>query len=212
MLIHSDQDVIEGEKVLFNISSKTGVVDNGKMFIAQNHLYAKGDKIEKKGESTYRLENAKVTTCDGETPDWSLAASELNVTIDGYGTMKHGRFLARDIPLLYVPYIYFPRQDDTAVRFALPFFQLLQRQERSGCGAALLLGHFRERRCNLLSALYGEARLQGGGGVPLLPQPHFVRNPVRRFYQRPQTGDGNHRLDEPRLAGGSETLVLLSEP
>ena len=122
VLIHSDQDVIEGEKVLFNISSQTGVVDNGKMFIAQNHLYAKGDKIEKKGESTYRLDNAKVTTCDGETPDWSLAASELNVTIDGYGTMKHGRFLARDIPLLYVPYIFFPAKTTRQSGLLFPFF------------------------------------------------------------------------------------------
>ncbi|MDP1992229.1 MAG: LPS assembly protein LptD [Syntrophales bacterium] len=122
VLIHSDQDVIEGEKVFFNIESKTGTVDGGKLFIAQNHLYAKGDKIEKKGESTYRLENAKVTTCDGETPDWSLAASELNVTIDGYGTMKHGRFLTRDIPLLYVPYIFFPAKTTRQSGLLFPFF------------------------------------------------------------------------------------------
>jgi len=121
-LIQSNQDVIEGEKVLFNVSSRTGVVDNGKMFIAQNHLYAKGEKIEKKGESTYRLENAKVTTCDGEKPDWSLAASEIQLTIDGYGTMKHGRFLTRDIPLLYFPYLFFPAKTTRQSGFLFPMF------------------------------------------------------------------------------------------
>ncbi len=190
VLIHSDQDVIEGEKVFFNIESKTGTVDSGKLFVAQNHLYAKGDKIEKKGESTYRLENGKVTTCDGETPDWSLAASEINVTIDGYGSMKHGRFLTRDIPLLYVPYFFFPAKTTRQSGLLFPFFSLLQRKERSGCGTALLLGHLGERRCNLLSALYGETRLQGRRGATLLPQSLIVRNNVRRFYQRSQTGDG----------------------
>ncbi|MCL5807097.1 MAG: LPS assembly protein LptD [Deltaproteobacteria bacterium] len=135
VLIHSDQDVIEGEKVVFNISSKTGVVDNGKLFIAQNHLYAKGEKIEKKGESTYRLEKAKVTTCDGETPDWSLAASELNVTVDGYGTMKHGRFLTRDIPLLYVPYMFFPAKTTRQSGFLFPMFSLSS--ERNGLDVEL---------------------------------------------------------------------------
>lgn len=124
VLIHSDQDVIEGEKVFFNISSQTGIVDNGKLFIAQNHLYARGEKIEKKGESTYRLENAKVTTCDGETPDWSLAASELNVTVDGYGTMKHGRFLTRDIPILYTPYFFFPAKTTRQSGLLFPTFSL----------------------------------------------------------------------------------------
>jgi len=135
VLIHSDQDVIEGEKVLFNIESKTGTVDSGMLFIAQNHLYARGEKIEKKGESTYRLENAKVTTCDGETPDWSLAASEINVTIDGYGTMKHGRFLTRDIPLLYVPYIFFPAKTARQSGFLFPTFSLST--ERNGLDVEL---------------------------------------------------------------------------
>lgn len=134
-LIHSDKDVIEGEKVLFNIESKLGTVDNGKLFIAQNHLYAKGEKIEKKGESTYRLEKAKITTCDGETPDWSLAASEVNVTVDGYGTMKHGRFLTRDIPLLYVPYLVFPAKTTRQSGFLFPLFSFSS--ERNGLDVEL---------------------------------------------------------------------------
>ena len=122
VLIHSDQDVIEGERGLFNIDSKTGTADHGKLFFAQNHMYAKGEKIEKTGESTYRLEKAKVTTCDGDSPDWSLAASEIDVTIDGYGSMKHGRFLTKDIPFLYVPYLFFPVKTTRQSGFLFPFF------------------------------------------------------------------------------------------
>ena len=122
VLLHSDQDVIEGEKVLFNIDSRTGTADHGKLFFAQNHMYAKGEKIEKTGESTYRLEKAKVTTCDGDSPDWSLAASEIDVTIDGYGSMTHGRFLAKDIPFLYLPYLFFPVKTTRQSGFLFPFF------------------------------------------------------------------------------------------
>ncbi|MHB8907810.1 MAG: LPS-assembly protein LptD [Syntrophales bacterium] len=122
VFVRSDQDVLEGDKVTFDIVAKTGVVNDGRMFIARNHFYIKGEKIEKTGEATYRLENATVTTCDGETPDWRLAGSELDLTIDGYGTLKHGRFLARDIPLLYVPYLIFPAKTTRQSGLLFPRF------------------------------------------------------------------------------------------
>ncbi|PIV02933.1 MAG: hypothetical protein COS57_11625, partial [Syntrophobacterales bacterium CG03_land_8_20_14_0_80_58_14] len=57
VLLRNDQDLLEGEKVSFNTVSRTGTVDEGRMFIARNHLYVRGEKIEKKSEATYRLEN-----------------------------------------------------------------------------------------------------------------------------------------------------------
>ena len=122
VLLRSDQDVLEGERVFFDIVAKTGWVDDGKMFIARNHFYIRGERIEKKGEATYRLENATVTTCDGENPDWRLAGCELDLTIDGYGTLKHGRFLVRDIPLLYVPYLIFPAKTTRQTGLLFPRF------------------------------------------------------------------------------------------
>jgi len=108
VLLRNGPDILEGEKVSFNIVSRTGTVEDGKMFIAQNHYYIKGERIEKKSGETYRLENGTVTTCDGEAPDWRLAGKEMEVTIDGYGTLKHGRLLAKDLPVLYLPYLIFP--------------------------------------------------------------------------------------------------------
>ncbi len=120
--LRSGQDVLEGEKVAFDVVAKTGVVNDGRMFIARNHFYIKGERIEKKGEADYRLENATVTTCDGETPDWRLAGRELDLTVDGYGTLKGGRFLARDLPLFYVPYLVFPVKTTRQSGFLFPRF------------------------------------------------------------------------------------------
>ena len=122
VLVQSDQDILEGEKVSFNVVSRTGTVDDGKMFISRNHFYIKGERIEKRSEATYRLENATVTTCDGESPDWRLAGEELSLTIDGYGTLKNGRFLARDLPVFYVPYLIFPAKTTRQTGFLFPRF------------------------------------------------------------------------------------------
>ena len=122
VLLRSGPDILEGEKVSFNIVSRTGTVEDGKMFIAQNHYYIKGERIEKKAEETYRLENGTVTTCDGDEPDWRLAGKEIELTIDGYGTLKHGRFLARDLPVLYLPYLIFPAKKTRQSGLLFPRF------------------------------------------------------------------------------------------
>jgi LPS-assembly protein len=133
--LKSGQDVLEGDRVDFDITARTGTVDNGKMFIARNHFYIKGEKIEKRGEADYRLENATVTTCDGEVPDWRLAGKELDVTVDGYGTLKDGRFLARDIPILYLPYLKFPAKTTRQSGLLLP--HLSYSREKNGVDVEL---------------------------------------------------------------------------
>jgi LPS-assembly protein len=122
VLVRSDQDVLEGRVIDFDIVAKTGTVSDGKMFIDRNHFTIKGGKIEKTGAATYRLEDATVTACDGATPDWSLAGSELDLTVDGYGVLRHGRFLVRDIPVLYMPYLLFPAKTTRQTGFLFPRF------------------------------------------------------------------------------------------
>lgn len=106
--LKSDSDILEGDVVSFNLDEKTGTVYNGKVFFAKNNLHLKGEEIQKRGEATYYLKNAAATTCDGDNPAWKLKAKELNVTIDGYGTLKEGTFQVRDTPILYLPYFIFP--------------------------------------------------------------------------------------------------------
>ncbi|MGA3208089.1 MAG: LPS assembly protein LptD [Syntrophales bacterium] len=108
VMLISDGDILEGDKVEFNIESKTGVAYQGKMFFVANHFYIKGTRIEKTGEASYHFENATATACDGDAPDWRLTGRELDVTIDGYGTLKNGKFLASNVPVLYSPYLLFP--------------------------------------------------------------------------------------------------------
>lgn len=122
VLVQSDKDMLEGEKVSFNIVTKTGTATEGKMFFALNRLFIKGERLEKRGEATYRLENCTVTTCDGNSPDWRIAGSELDVTIDGYGVLKHGRFLTGNVPVFYMPYLVFPAKTTRQSGLLSPFF------------------------------------------------------------------------------------------
>jgi LPS-assembly protein len=120
ILRSTDGDVLEGEKARLDLVKKTGSVDIGRIFMAKNHFYIRGDRIEKRGEATYFVVNAEATSCDGESPDWRLAGKELNVTVDGYGTLTHGRFYAKNRPVLYCPYLLFPAKTTRQSGFLLP--------------------------------------------------------------------------------------------
>ena len=76
VMLVSDGDILEGDRVDFNIESKKGTAYQGKMFFAANHFYIRGSKIEKTGEASYHFENAVATTCDGDSPDWRLTGKE----------------------------------------------------------------------------------------------------------------------------------------
>ncbi len=126
VLIISDSDILEGDKVEFNIESKTGVAYEGKMFLERNHFYISGSRIEKKGEATYYVKDATATTCDGDSPDWRLMGKELDVTIDGYGTLKHGELLAKNLPVFYTPYLLFPAKTTRQSGFLFPYLNYSQ--------------------------------------------------------------------------------------
>jgi len=130
VVIKSEGDILEGDRVIFDIATETGIVYRGKMFIDRNHFYLTGEKIERRSEATYNIKDATVTTCDGASPDWQLTAREVNVTVDGYGTLKHGKFLVKDLPILYVPYLIFPAKTTRQSGFLFP--RLAYSRDRHG--------------------------------------------------------------------------------
>lgn len=107
-VLKSDGDLLEGRRVDINIETKTGTVQSGRIFFEKYHFHIRGSEIQKKGEADYSMRDGTATTCDGECPDWRFSAREMDVTIDGYGTMKHGTFDIREMPVFYFPYLFFP--------------------------------------------------------------------------------------------------------
>ncbi|MBN1277017.1 MAG: LPS-assembly protein LptD [Deltaproteobacteria bacterium] len=101
-------DILTGDEAFLDLNSQTGRIINGRLFLKQNHFYISGGVMEKLAADTYLVKNCLLTTCDGINPDWAISGSEVKVTIEGYGTVKHASFRVRDLPLFYVPYMIFP--------------------------------------------------------------------------------------------------------
>lgn len=106
--LETNGDTLTGNSGKFNLNTQTGRVVDGALFLERNHYYINGQVLEKVGKDTYVVQECSVTTCDGAHPDWRITGSEVKVTIEGYGTVKHAAFRVRDLPILYVPYMIFP--------------------------------------------------------------------------------------------------------
>jgi len=106
--IETDGDIITGKEGTFNLNTQTGEIIDGSLFMKANHYYLSGSQMQKTGENTYVINDCTITTCDGANPDWTITGSEVKVTIEGYGTIKNSAFRIRDLPIIYIPYMFFP--------------------------------------------------------------------------------------------------------
>jgi len=104
----SGKDILAGTSMEMNLHSQTGTVYNGTVFIQENHFYIKGNRIQKIGKDSYTADKASITTCDSDKPAWKITGRNLNVTIEGYGFVKHAALWAKKIPVLYTPFLAFP--------------------------------------------------------------------------------------------------------
>jgi LPS-assembly protein len=90
------------------------------LLLTRHNVYLEGEKLEKVGESSYHVERGSFTTCDGLTPDWRITGKELDITLEGYGTLKHGFFYIKDIPVFYVPWMIYPAKRERQTGFLVP--------------------------------------------------------------------------------------------
>jgi len=104
----SGKDRLTGSSGIFNLRNHTGKIDNGSLFLSENNYHVSGELMEKLSKDTYLVKKCRLTTCDGVKPAWSITGSEVKVTLEGYGTVKHAAFWVRGLPMFYVPYIIFP--------------------------------------------------------------------------------------------------------
>lgn len=127
VILTAGEDVLRGERMTLDLENRTGIAYQGTVFIREGHYRIRGDKIQKTGERTYIAENAVVTTCEGDRPDWKVSGTEAEVTIEGYGTITHATLWAKEIPVIYSPFLFFPAKKKRQSGFLAPRFSFSDR-------------------------------------------------------------------------------------
>ena len=120
--IERDKDWLEGERAYLNLEKETGLIEEGRGFLANGNFHFTGALVEKLGPQTYNVVNGTFTTCDGDEPSWHFRTSDLKVTLEGYGFAKDTRFYLGRVPVLYTPYLAFPAKTKRQTGLLMPRF------------------------------------------------------------------------------------------
>lgn len=118
----------EGENELYcerldvNLNTKVGTISQATLFMKENNYHISGQHFEKLGENRYRILNGTITACDGEVPDWKITGGEIDVTLEGFATLKKSTFQIKNIPIIYSPYLIYPVKIKRQSGFLMPGF------------------------------------------------------------------------------------------
>jgi LPS-assembly protein len=122
VIFYDGEDQLTGQRIEYNIKTGTGVVYQA---TAQGAPYYRitGEKMERLGESVYRVKKGVFTTCEGDPPDWAFhfgsATADLNEFL--YGT--NASFWVRNIPLIpFVPFFAAAIRRERQTGFLFPKF------------------------------------------------------------------------------------------
>ncbi len=113
-------DRVEAERIEIDLEAKKGTIEQGFIFIKKTNFSIKGKHINKTGPSTYIINEATLTSCDPDKPDWSISGRVLKITVEGYASVENGYFYIKNIPVIYVPYGLFPAKRKRSSGFLLP--------------------------------------------------------------------------------------------
>lgn len=108
VFVRMGKDDINADEAEFDLHSKTGWLTNGHVFMEGPHIYFSGSRIVKHWGDRYTFNKAKVTTCDGPKPAWSMNAEQAVVEIDGYAQLFHSTFDVKDTGIFYSPFMVLP--------------------------------------------------------------------------------------------------------
>ena len=115
-------DTLSASSIEMNMEKEEGVLYDSQLYLDQSHFFIKGKKIEKTGAFSFRVEEAQVTSCEGDDPDWRITGKRVDVTIDEYGYVRHGKLWVNSVPIFYTPFFMFPVKTDRQSGLLIPEF------------------------------------------------------------------------------------------
>jgi LPS-assembly protein len=113
-------DIVSGEMALIDLENYFGQITDGTIFLRENNVYIRGSSMVRTGANTYLVKEARLTTCDGANPAWSITGEEVKVTVEGYGSVKNAAFRIKGFPAFYLPYAIFPVKTKRQTGFLPP--------------------------------------------------------------------------------------------
>jgi LPS-assembly protein len=130
------EGLISAERLEYNFNDGTAMFDQAVGIVSLGPLadrsafanqepdvYFYGEKIEKLGPKKYRITRGGFSTCVQPTPRWEVTSKSIVLNLDDYALATGTTLRVKGVPLLYLPAIYYPLEEDQrSTGFLLPTY------------------------------------------------------------------------------------------
>ena len=116
-------DRLTAEFMVFDVDSLHGMLFQGTMESGESGFKVRAKELVRTGENTFTVRDGAFTTCrcdPGERLPWEIRSQKAEIEIGGYGTIKNSTFNVLGVPVLWVPWAFFPIKSDRETGFLLP--------------------------------------------------------------------------------------------
>jgi LPS-assembly protein len=137
VVLFDGRDRLTGERIEYSLRSGTGIVYKAQA-AAEPHFFFSGNRMERFGDKAYRVSQGIFTTCEDETPAWSVRLGRATAYLDEYMWGTNASFWVWKIPV--VPFI--------------PFFAASLRRDRHSGLLATTFGNSSEKGLWIKQPIY----------------------------------------------------------
>ena len=121
-------DTLQATAVDIDLAEEKGVFTDSSLFFSETRFFVKGKRVEKTGTFSYTVKDALVTACDGERPDWRITGKQVDVTLNEYGFIRHGKLWVKSLPVFYTPFFIIPVKLDRQSGLLMPEFGISRKK------------------------------------------------------------------------------------
>jgi LPS-assembly protein len=107
----------------FGSASVSDRVDRSFFGTQEPDAFFYGETIDRLGDARYRIRKGGFTTCIQPTPRWEMTAGSVTLTIDKRAVLTNAVLKVKDVPLFYLPALYYPiNKENRSTGFLLPIY------------------------------------------------------------------------------------------
>ena len=112
--------IIKTNWLEINLNTKLGKFGKSYIFYKSRNYHLNAESIVKTGDSTFELEETKLTTCEADPPEWSLISDHVTIRQHKSLVAKSASLRINDTSVLYTPYLWVPLTSKRVSGLILP--------------------------------------------------------------------------------------------
>ncbi len=121
------EDRLEAEFMVFDVDTLRGTLFHGSLSAGSEGFYVRAGELIRMGKNSFGARDAVFSTCRCEPGDrlpWQISSKKAEIELGDYGTITNSTFNVLGVPVLWIPWAFFPVKSERETGFLLPEFQL----------------------------------------------------------------------------------------